>query len=173
MSEINLDKVSKANLEELQIISKKTFLESFAEQNSEEDMHKYLEEKFSLENILIELNEKNSEFYLAKIRNQVTGYLKINFKEAQTELKEPEGMEIERIYVLSESTGRGIGQILLNRALERAKSKKCKYAWLGVWEKNPGAIRFYNKNEFYEFDTHIFVLGEDAQTDIMMKKLLE
>jgi ribosomal protein S18 acetylase RimI-like enzyme len=45
--------------------------------------------------------------------------------------------------------------------------------WLGVWEKNLRAISFYEKNGFIAFDQHIFQLGDDRQTDIMMKKLIQ
>lgn len=41
---------------------------------------------------------------------------------------------------------------------------------LGVWEHNHRALRFYEKNGFIAFGTHIFQLGNDQQTDILMKK---
>jgi ribosomal protein S18 acetylase RimI-like enzyme len=53
--------------------------------------------------------------------------------------------------------------------MQVAKDINATHVWLGVWEKNPKAIRFYKKNGFVEFDKHIFKLGTDEQTDIMMK----
>lgn len=79
-------------------------------------------------------------------------------------------MEIERIYVLQKYQGKKIGQILYEKAIQIAHDKQVKYVWLGVWEQNLRAINFYKKNDFIEFDKHIFKLGNDAQTDIMMKK---
>jgi ribosomal protein S18 acetylase RimI-like enzyme len=98
--------------------------------------------------------------------------LKLNFGEAQTELKNNTSLEIERIYVLKEFHGQNMGQLLYYKALEIATKYRIKEIWLGVWEKNKRAISFYKKNGFIEFDTHIFKLGNDEQIDIMMKLTL-
>jgi ribosomal protein S18 acetylase RimI-like enzyme len=87
-------------------------------------------------------------------------------------LKDKTALEIERIYVLKDFHGKSVGQMLYKKALEIAQMKKVSYVWLGVWEENPRAISFYKKNGFVEFDKHIFKLGDDEQTDIMMKLIL-
>jgi ribosomal protein S18 acetylase RimI-like enzyme len=132
-------------------------------------MKKHLEEGFSLEKLSAELQNPNSEFYFATLNQVVIGYLKLNFGEAQTELKDNTAIEIERIYVLQEFHGKKVGQLLYNQAIQIAKNKNAAFIWLGVWEKNQRAIQFYTKNGFVEFDQHSFVLGNDKQTDIMMR----
>ncbi|WP_269236112.1 GNAT family N-acetyltransferase [Flavobacterium flavigenum] len=169
MSNIDIKKISLKEINQLQEISKQTFRETFSESNSEEDMKNYLEKAFSNEKITTELINENSEFYFAILENKVIGYLKINFGEAQTELKDSNALEIERIYVTKEFHGKNVGQLLYEKAIERARQQNSKYIWLGVWEENKKAIRFYTKNGFIEFDKHIFKLGNDVQTDIMMK----
>lgn len=136
-------------------------------------MKKYLDENFSIEKLTDELNNKNSEFYFAKLENTVIGYLKLNFGESQTELKDNKALEIERIYVPKEFHGQSVGQILYEKAIQVAKQKDVDYVWLGVWEENLRALSFYKKNGFTEFDKHIFKLGNDEQTDIMMKAQLK
>ena len=169
MNKIEITKIDLKEIEQLKIISKQTFFETFAEGNSEENMKKYLEESFTTELLKTELTNPNSEFYFARMDNNVIGYLKINFGQAQTELKDKSAIEIERIYVLKEFQGKQIGQVLFNKAFEIAKQLNADYLWLGVWEENPRAINFYKKNGFVEFDKHVFKLGDDEQTDIMMK----
>ena len=132
-------------------------------------MQKYLEESFSSDKLLGELNNPDSKFYFAKYNDEIVGYLKLNLGHSQTELNDNESLEIERIYVLKDFQGKKIGQKLYEKAVEVAKQNKVKYIWLGVWEKNQKAIDFYEKNGFVPFDKHIFVLGDDEQTDIMMK----
>ena len=78
-------------------------------------------------------------------------------------------MEIERIYVLDEFHGKKVGLTLYNRALEIAQQRNIDYIWLGVWENNFKALNFYRKQGFIEFDQHIFKLGNDEQTDLLMK----
>jgi ribosomal protein S18 acetylase RimI-like enzyme len=157
------------DLEYLQAISKKTFFETFAMSNSKENMDKYLSESLSSSQLLKELNNENSQFYFASLSNNILGYLKVNFGTAQTELEDVNALEIERIYVLKEFHGKQIGQLLYQKAIEIAKERDLNYVWLGVWENNQRAIRFYLKNGFVEFNRHLFKLGDEEQIDIMMK----
>ena len=169
MSEIKIIKAKTNDVLQLQKIGKETFFETFASGNSEENMKKYLEEGFAMNKLQSEVENHDSEFYFAKEKERVIGYLKLNFGASQTELKNTNALEIERIYVLNEFHGKNIGQLLYQKALEIAKQKNVNYIWLGVWEENPRAIQFYKKNGFVEFDKHVFRLGNDEQTDIMMK----
>lgn len=173
MANIEITKVKLSEIDQLQKIGRLTFKETFSESNSEENMNNYLEKGFSNEKLTIELNDLNSEFYFASLENEIIGYLKINFGKSQTELKDSKALEIERIYVSKEFHGKSVGQLLYDKAIEIAKQKNSDYVWLGVWEENPRAISFYKKNGFIEFDKHIFKLGDDGQTDIMMKLKLD
>lgn len=169
MEKVLIRKAGLKDLDQLQIISKQTFLEAFTVGNQEADLKKYIEKSFSPEKLAEELNNKNSEFYLASLNDDTIGYLKLNFGQAQTELKDDKAIEIERIYVLSDFYGRNVGQLLYQKVIEIATGLSASYVWLGVWEKNPRAISFYKKNGFVAFDTHVFKLGDDEQIDIMMK----
>jgi len=166
---IEIRRVIKNDIDQLQKIGRQTFSETFSEVNTEENMEKYLKEGFSNEKLTTELNNKNAEFYFATIEEKVIGYLKLNFGQSQTELQDDKGLEIERIYVTKEFYGKQVGQLLYHKALEIARNNKSDFVWLGVWEENKRAINFYKKNGFVEFDKHIFKLGNDEQTDIMMK----
>ncbi|WP_345106638.1 GNAT family N-acetyltransferase [Mucilaginibacter panaciglaebae] len=79
---------------------------------------------------------------------------------------------MERIYVLKEYHGKKAGQFLVEKAINTAQQNRVDFIWLGVWEENHRAISFYQKNGFAAFDKHIFRLGDEEQTDIMMKKIL-
>jgi ribosomal protein S18 acetylase RimI-like enzyme len=59
--------------------------------------------------------------------------------------------------------------MLFQKAVEIAQSHQMDFIWLGVWEKNEKAIQFYLKNGFEVFDKHIFKLGVDLQTDLLMR----
>jgi ribosomal protein S18 acetylase RimI-like enzyme len=164
--------IRQANLEDfaaLQTIGRKTFAETFAASNSEENLARYLAEGFSEEKLAVELKNESSAFYFAEEEDKILGYLKVNVGEAQNEPQDPDALEIERIYVLQEFHGKGVGLMLYEQALSVALEQNVPYIWLGVWEKNSRAIRFYEKQGFVAFDQHIFQLGEDAQTDILMK----
>ncbi|MBK6914285.1 MAG: GNAT family N-acetyltransferase [Ignavibacteriales bacterium] len=170
---IIVSKAKLAELNELLIVAAKTFYDTFSEVNTEEDMKMYLAEHFTFEKLSSEFNNPYSEFYIATLNDRIIGYLKINFGQAQTETIQNNTIEIERIYVLKEFQGHKVGNLLLDKAFEAAKQKKINFVWLGVWEKNVKAISFYKKNGFTESGKHLFKLGTEEQTDIIMKKKLE
>lgn len=173
MSSIIINKASAEDVEIVQSLGIQTFSETFAENNTEEAMKKYLEESFNTEKIKSELNNPDSHFYIAWEEDNPVGYLKVNTGNAQTELQDDASLEIERIYVKKSHHGKKVGQLLYDQALETAQQLKKSYLWLGVWEENVRALYFYRKNGFVEFDQHIFRLGEEEQTDLMMKKVLD
>ncbi|MDN4166547.1 GNAT family N-acetyltransferase [Cytophagales bacterium LB-30] len=167
---INIVRVAKpSHLAKLLRIGRKTFRESFAASNTKKNIKEYIKVAFTEEKIEAELANPNSQFYFARSKGKIIGYLKVNMGDAQTELKQESGLEIERIYVLSTFHGMGVGQALFDKALKIAKENKSAYMWLGVWEENRKAISFYEKNGFTAFGSHIFQLGDEAQTDILMK----
>ena len=151
-------------------IARDTFIETFSEANKAEDIDRYLAKNFSEDQLARELSNPNSFFYVAEVNGNVVGYLKLNTAHAQTEPQAADALEIERIYVLGSYHGGGVGQALYHHAMSVAQDRKASYVWLGVWEHNHRALRFYEKNGFIAFGTHIFQLGNDQQTDILMKK---
>jgi ribosomal protein S18 acetylase RimI-like enzyme len=103
------------------------------------------------------------------VSNQAAAYLKINHGSAQTEFNEGSNVEVERIYVLNEFQHRNLGRMLMEHALDRARALDAEFLWLGVWEKNEKAMAFYRRLGLLPFGRHIFVLGDEAQWDIMMR----
>jgi ribosomal protein S18 acetylase RimI-like enzyme len=166
---IDLQEVTVNDIKALQQIGIQTFSETFSASNTEENMANYLKDGFSIEKLTGEVNNVHSKFFFALEEGRVIGYLKLNFGESQTELKDSKALEIERIYVLNAYHGKKVGQLLYDKAIQVATELQMNYVWLGVWEENQRALRFYKKNGFIEFDKHIFKLGDDEQTDIMMK----
>lgn len=170
---MEIRKASIKDLYKLEEIGKQTFIETFAAENSEENLNAYLETRFAPEELEKQLTDENAEFYFAALAGQTTGYLKVNFGPSQSDIKDDTALEVERLYVRKEFQGKNIGQMLLEKAGEMARRRNLNYIWLGVWEKNLRAIQFYKKNGFVPFDKHLFKLGNDEQTDIMMKLMLK
>jgi ribosomal protein S18 acetylase RimI-like enzyme len=172
MNQIEIRKALVSDAKLIQRIGKKTFTETFSNSNTDENLANYLENSFSLEKIKVELSQSESAFYMAFFEKKTIGYLKLNWGKAQTEQIGENYLEIHRIYVLKEFHGKKIGQLLLDKAIEIAHHKKVDFLWLGVWENNLKALQFYKKNDFVVFDKHIFILGEDQQTDLLLQRSL-
>lgn len=160
------------DIEKIKYISEKTFYETFSNENTDKDMENYLGENFSYGQIESEIKNNGSRFYIVENSEKVFAYMKLNFDKAQTEAGHHNTLEVQRIYVLQEYKSKHIGKMLMQKAIEIGKRNNLDYIWLGVWEHNINAIKFYEKQGFEKFDTHIFKLGEDEQTDNLMKLIL-
>lgn len=169
MDAILLEKIHLKELDEFHKLSLKTFVETFSHANTAEDMEKYMNEDMSRARLLKELRNRNSVVYFAKVGGKPVGYLKMNYNKAQTESVGINTLEVERIYVLEEFKGCGVGSLMLRFAIEVGVQRQASFVWLGVWEKNEAAINFYKKFKFEQFGQHSFKLGHDEQIDILMK----
>ncbi len=162
-----------SDVDALLAISWRTFYESFNHMNTPENMEEYMSKAFTAEKLLSELLNPFSEFYLAKQESTIIGYLKVNKCGAQSDIRDDLSLEIERIYIDSPYQGLGLGTKLLDKAKNRAKELELDYIWLGVWEKNGDAIRFYRRHGFDIFSSHPFIFGDEVQTDLLMKYFLK
>ena len=153
--------------------SRTTFFDFFGSLNDAANMEAYASVAFTSQKILTELINPDSEFHFAMIDNEIVGYLKLNFANAQTEFQDEKALEVERIYVSRQHHKKRIGQQLLDFAIDTAVKKQFEYIWLGVWEHNANAIGFYQHNGFEVFSSHEFLLGDDKQTDLLMKRELD
>jgi ribosomal protein S18 acetylase RimI-like enzyme len=161
-----------ADAEVLSTLGLQTFKETFGDANSEEDMALYIKNNFSVERLNQEFEEQDALFFLAELNAVAVGYAKIRSSKNPVELKDEKALEIERIYAVKNVVGKGIGSQLMQTCLDYAKSNGYDTVWLGVWENNTHAIKFYQRWGFEKFSQHIFMLGNDPQTDHLMKKQL-
>ena len=168
-------KISKCNIEDVQVLQKvsiETFNDTFSNQNSPENMKAYLDRAFHTKQLEKELANIGSQFYFICVDDEVAGYLKVNLDEAQSEKMGDAFLEIERIYIRNKFQRKGLGKYLIDKAIGIAKERNKKNIWLGVWEKNDNAIRFYKTIGFVQSGTHSFYMGDEEQIDIIMTKSL-
>ena len=151
-------------------LSRQTFYEAFASQNTKENMEKFMNEQFSKAALSREVGAPGNIFFLAYDSEDPVGYVKMRESINPQKLGNARAIEIARIYATTHSIGKGVGKILMQRCIDIALERKKDIIWLGVWEHNQRAIEFYGKWGFEKFDTHTFMLGDDPQTDWLMKK---
>ena len=166
---LDLRQCHPSDLTRLAEISRKTFADAFEKDNRPDDFEAYTDGAFNTKTLSEDLRHPYTTFYFAFKDNDLVGYLKLNENEAQTDLRSEKGMELERIYVLEEFQGEQIGGWMLDQAKQLASYKGKSFLWLGVWEKNPRAIRLYQKHGFSKFGTHPYYIGSDKQTDWLMR----
>ena len=166
--ELTYTKCSLTDLQQLRQISEQTFVTAFEKDNNPNDFKNYIENAFALERIKEELLNPNSDFFFALSNNEIVGYFKLNVEIAQTDIKQDNSIELERIYILAKYQNSGLGEQFLMYIKSIALKRNKKMLWLGVWEENKRAIKFYERQGFKKFDTHPYFIGLDEQTDWLM-----
>ncbi len=149
-----------------------TFWDAFAAhpKNAPDDLNHYMRQAFNVEQITAELADEKNIFLLAEIEGELAGYSKLILDNIEPGVTATQPVELSRLYSQQKFLGKGVGQTLMDACFERAKNDGRDVMWLGVWEYNPRAQRFYEKNGFRVVGSHTFQLGSDPQTDLLMQK---
>ena len=154
-----------------------TFRETFEADNTPEDMARYLEEAFSPDKQLAEIADPASTVLLAEQAEEpgddgLVGYAQLVSGRPPEAIRGPEPLELKRLYVARAWHGQGVAQALMDAAIQAARARGAETLWLGVWERNPRAVRFYQKYGFVRVGEHTFLVGTDAQTDWLLSRSL-
>jgi len=131
-----------------------------------------MRQAFNLEQIASELADSQNYFLIADHENKPAGYAKLIPDNIEPGITAQRPLELNRLYSHQMFLGKGIGQRLMAACFEYARNGAYDVMWLGVWEFNPRAQRFYEKNGFRIVGRHTFQLGSDPQTDLLMQKEL-
>lgn len=151
-----------------------TFWDAFHDHpaNRPEDMAAYMAAAFSEGQIARELAHENNIYFIAELDGEPAGYAKLVIGATEDDITAERPIELARLYSHQRFLGKGVGQALMDQCFSKARELDRDVMWLGVWEHNPRAQRFYERNGFHFCGTHIFQLGSDPQTDLLMQKEL-
>lgn len=171
MQQISIRDAVAADARELTELAFTTFWDAFAghPKNAPHDLDAYMQKAFNAEQIAAELADTRSIFLLAEIDGELAGYAKLVLDYIEPGVTAERPVELNRLYSHQKYLGKGVGQALMDACFERARAQNCDVMWLGVWEFNPRAQRFYEKNGFRVVGSHTFQLGSDPQTDLLMQ----
>ena len=163
--------IRRATIDEASLLADlgaRTFYETFAMDNTTEDMAAYLAASFSPALQAQEITDPNITLLVAEIDGIAAGYAKLELSGHPSCITGPNPVELSRLYVSREFIGSGVGAALMESCISEAKRAGSTTMWLGVWEKNERAQAFYKRWGFKEIGEHTFLLGTDAQRDLIM-----
>ena len=172
MQEIKIRRATVEDAEMLTPLAYQTFWDAFHDhpKNAPDDLADYMAKAFNFEQIGKELADENSIFLIAEIAGEMVGYAKLVVDYIEPGVIATKPVELNRLYSATEYLGKGVGAALMEECFAVAKNLGCDAMWLGVWEYNPRAQRFYEKYGFRVVGKHVFQLGSDAQTDLLMQR---
>ena len=165
-------RASNADAAMLAELGARTFSDTFAADNKPEDMAAYLADAFSLRQQTAELADPRLLFLIAEVDGGAVGYAALRSGDTPPYVNGPNAIELARLYIAQEWFGRGVGEALLRACLDEARGAGRQTMWLGVWERNSRAQAFYRKWGFRVIGEHVFQLGFDPQTDLLMERSL-
>lgn len=153
-------------------LAARTFHDAFAKDNKAEDIDAYMSVAFTPGQLASELDAPANTFFVAEIEATPVGYAQLRAGDAPACVAGPDPVEVSRLYVSQDWHGRGVGEALMRACVAEARAAGRRTLWLGVWEHNPRAQAFYRKWGFRVVGSHVFVLGSDPQTDLLMERAL-
>jgi len=152
-----------------------TFRDTFEGENTPDDMARYLSEAFTPEQQAEEIGDAGGTVLLAESDangGELVGYVHLVSGPTPPAVHGPEPLELKRLYVARAWHGRRVAQALMDAALDAARARGDATMWLGVWERNPRAQRFYRQWGFEKVGEHVFRVGADPQNDFVMSRRL-
>ncbi len=161
-----------ADAPSLSAFARRLFIEAFGADNRPEDMALYLADAFSEATQHDEIVATESLCLLLEVEGALAAYALLHVGERHALVTAAHPVELQRFYVDARWHGRGLAPAFMAAVCAEATAAGGKTLWLGVWERNPRAIRFYEKQGFRDVGSYLFVLGTDPQTDRVMTRAL-
>lgn len=149
-----------------------SYADTFEDANTPENMEAFFKDSYNLTKLELELNEPNSRLFLAFEGTTQVGFARLRESNEVEIYLGNNTIELQRLYVLTSAQGKSVGRLLMETAMAYAQQKKYEWIWLGVWEKNFRAQRFYENWGFKKFSEHTFWMGDDPQVDWLLKRKL-
>ncbi len=169
---IDIRPIQFSELETLRKIAIDTYWDTFADSTTLENNQKFVDEAYTLKQFAKELEEPNTQYYMAWEGDQAAGYMRLRLSNEVEQELGSNTIELQRLYVHTHFQGKKIGVKLIELALDYALEHKFEWIWLGVWEFNYRAQAFYKKFGFERFGEHVFQVGDDPQIDWLLRKKL-
>jgi diamine N-acetyltransferase len=168
MSSFTIRRAAPSDALALAELAARTFAETFAADNSPEDLHAHLRSSYGVAQQSAELEDRDVITLLAYRGEELAGFAQVRRKSAPTCVASEKAVELHRFYLARAAQGTGLAAPLMHAARAAALELGGLHIWLGVWERNPRAIAFYLKSGFVEVGSHVFVVGSDRQTDLVL-----
>jgi ribosomal protein S18 acetylase RimI-like enzyme len=167
---IPIRRATEADAAALSVLAEATFRAAFSGRNTASNMQMHCEASYAPALQLAEIREASRETWVADADGRLLGYAQMRSDAASPGVAGERPVEIQRFYVDASCHGTGLAHDLMAHVLARAAAAGSTVVWLGVWERNPRALAFYRKWDFEIVGEHTFLLGDDPQRDVIMRR---
>ena len=157
----------------ISVLASTTFYEAYFEQDESSNLAGYINESFDMATVRDEIDDSQSTFFLIFLDGKAVGYARLIDDSTTPGVVNGRVVELKRIYILERVWGTGTGEALLTHCIEIARNRGFNAIWLGVWEENQRAQKFYAKYGFEQVGTLTFPYGNVDGTNLVLQLRLE
>jgi ribosomal protein S18 acetylase RimI-like enzyme len=143
---VNVRRAERADINGIAELAKATYVDAFGQTFTPEELAEILQRTRSVE-FYKDAFDKDG-ILVAEMEHQLIGYVQFGDVTFNFQGVTKEDQELQRVYVLSEQQGKGVGKALIEAALVDPRLKHAPNVYLDVWEKNVGAQRLYKSYGF-------------------------
>ncbi len=172
MDSVTIRKATKEDLPAVLQVAIASYEDAFAAFNTRENMDTFYAESYTLNKFTTEYEEPHAALLVACRDEAIVGFARLRVNAEADGHLDGKAIELQRLYIHPDHQGIRAGALLIQRAIEYATTQQFDWMWLGVWERNFKAQKFYEKHSFIRFSEHIFQMGDDPQTDWLLKRRL-
>lgn len=172
MDSVTIRAATKEDLPTVLRVAIASYEDAFAEFNTRENMEAFYAESYTLDRFIMEFDEPQAVLFVACRDEAIIGFARLRVNPEADGHLDGTAIELQRLYIHPDHQGIRAGAWLMQRAIEYANAQPFDWLWLGVWERNYKAQAFYEKHGFIRFSEHIFQVGDDPQTDWLLKRRL-
>lgn len=157
-----------ADAEPLAEFAERSFRATFEANNAPADMDDYCSKAFAVATVRSELEDRSLSTWVARAGSDIVAYAQLSRGEVPDCVRDSTAVELRRLYVDARWHGSGLADVLLHEVREAVRALRAATVWLGVWERNDRALRYYRKAGFSVAGDHTFLLGSDPQRDLIL-----
>jgi ribosomal protein S18 acetylase RimI-like enzyme len=156
----------------LSILFQTVYITTYGFEGVSNEYASFISKRFAPQYIENTITNGQDSIIVATLNENLVGVAEIDFNRP-CPIGNVEEPELGKLYVLDAFFGRGIGYNLMNEVEKTARANGHKQVWLEVWDENPRAIAFYERQGYQAIGTVPFPMDDNTYTNIVMIKTLD
>lgn len=156
----------------LAAMAERCFTDTFGHLYTSENLAAFVAMAYGADGLQAEISDPAITIRAARDGAAIAGYVKLGRVSLPAPAPAPDAIELRQLYILKPWQGSGLAQALMDWAIGTARSRGASEMYLSVYTDNHRARRFYERYGFVDVGPYLFMVGDHADEDRLMKLCL-